>query len=119
MADIFDRIIQFLPEEDRKAIAASRQTGPKYIDDRPSEVEVEAIADRYVAEQAAAEEVVPPVKEPPVEEPPVEEPGSADTGSVVTSNNVTSDETVVENGRLLVYSITRDANGNIVSRTFL
>jgi len=119
MADIFDRIIQFLPEEDRKAIAASRQTGPKYIDDRPSEVEVEAIADRYVAEQAAAEVVVPPVVVPPVEEPPVEEPGSADTGSVVTSNNVTSDETVVENGRLLVYSITRDANGNIVSRTFL
>ena len=124
---ILARLVGFLPEEDRQAIAAARQTGPSAVaagpatmaNDRPSEVEIEAIADRYVAEQAAAEEVVPPaVVVPPVEEPPVEEPGSADTGSVVTSNNVTSDETVVENGRLLVYSITRDANGNIVSRTF-
>ena len=130
MADIFDRIVSFLPEEDRQVIAAARkaadQTGPvavaagpatTAIDDRPSEVEVEAIADRYVAEQAtAAEAVVPPA----VIQTPVEEPaGSEDTATVVTSNNVTSDETVVENGRLLVYSITRDANGNVVSRTFL
>ncbi len=41
------------------------------------------------------------------------------TGGGSTSNNVTSDETVIENGRLLVYSITRDPNGNVVSRTFL
>lgn len=128
---ILARLVDFLPEEDRQAIAASRQTGPSAvaagpattaIDDRPSEVEVEAIADSYVAEQeAAAAAVVPPaVIQTPVEEPPVEEPaGTEDTGTVVTSNNVTSDETVVENGRLLVYSITRDANGNVVSRTFL
>ena len=106
MADIFDRLIQFLPEEDRQAIAAARQTGPlavaagpaTMINDRPSEVEVEAIADRYVAEQAsAAAAIVPPaVIVPPVEEPPIE-----DTETVVTSNNVTSDETVVENGRYL------------------
>ena len=127
MADIFDRLISFLPEEDRKAIAAARQTGPSAvaagpattaIDDRPSEVEVETIADRYVAEQqAAAAAVVPPV----VEEPPVEEPPSVviDTGGGSTGNNVTSDETVIENGRLLVYSITRDPNGNVISRTFL
>ena len=128
---ILARLVDFLPEEDRQAISASRQTGPSAvaagpattaIDDRPSEVEVEAIADSYVAEQeAAAAAVVPPaVIQTPVEEPPVEEPaGTEDTGTVVTSNNVTSDETVVENGRLLVYSITRDANGNVVSRTFL
>ena len=125
MADIFDRLIQFLPEEDRQAIAAARQTGPlavaagpaTMINDRPSEVEVEAIADRYVAEQASAAAAVVPtaVIETPVVEPVIIE----DTETVVTSNNVTSDETVVENGRLLVYSITRDANGNVVSRTFL
>lgn len=125
MASLFDRIISFLPEEDREAIAAARRTGPSAVaagpatmaNDRPSEVEVEAIADRYVAEQAAASEVVQPV----VEEPPVEEPPSVviDTGGGSTGNNVTSDETVIENGRLLVYSITRDPNGNVVSRTFL
>ena len=122
---ILARLVDFLPEEDRQAIAASRQTGPSAVaagpatmaNDRPSEVEVEAIADRYVAEQATAAEAVVPTA---VIETPVEEPtGSEDTGIVVTSNNVTSDETVVENGRLLVYSITRDANGNVVSRTFL
>ena len=121
---ILARLVDFLPEEDRQAIAASRQTGPRAVaagpatmaNDRPSEVEVEAIADRYVAEQEAATAVVPPA----VIETPVEEPvGNEDTGTVITSNNVTSDETVVENGRLLVYSITRDANGNVVSRTFL
>ena len=125
MASIFDRLVSFLPEEDRQAIAASRQTGPVAVaagpatmaNDRPSEVEVEAIADRYVAEQAtAAAAVVPPA----VIETPVEELlGNEETEVVVTSNNITSDETVVENGRLLVYSITRDANGNVVSRTFL
>jgi hypothetical protein len=125
MASLFDRIISFLPEEDREAIAAARRTGPSAVaagpatmaNDRPSEVEVETIADRYVAEQAAASEVVPPA----VVVPPVEEPPSVviDTGGVTTSNNVTSDETVIENGRLLVYSITRDSNGNVVSRTFL
>ena len=124
MASLFDRIISFLPEEDREAIAAARRTGPSAVaagpatmaNDRPSEVEVEAIADRYVAEQAAASEVVQPV----VEEPPVEEPPSVviDTGGGSTGNNVTSDETVIENGRLIVYSITRDPNGNVVSRTF-
>ena len=131
---ILARLVDFLPQEDRDAIAAARQTGPVAVaagpatmaNDRPSEVEVEAIADRYVAEQAAAAEAVvpPPVEEPPVEEPPIDNTGGGDTGeddtgSGVTSNNVTSDETVVENGRLLVYSITRDANGNVVSRTFL
>jgi hypothetical protein len=124
MASLFDRIISFLPEEDREAIAAARRTGPSAVaagpatmaNDRPSEVEVEAIADRYVAEQAAASEVV----QPPVEQPPVEEPPSVviDTGGGSTGNNVTSDETVIENGRLIVYSITRDPNGNVVSRTF-
>ena len=122
---ILSRLVDFLPEEDKQAIAASRQTGPVAVaagpatmaNDRPSEVEVEAIADRYVAEQAtAAAAVVPPA----VIETPVEELlGNEETETVVTSNNVTSDETVVENGRLLVYSITRDANGNVVSRTFL
>ncbi len=123
---ILSRLVDFLPEEDREAIAAARRTGPSAvaagpattaIDDRPSEVEVEAIADKYVAEQAAASEVVQPV----VEELPVEEPPSVviDTGGGSTGNNVTSDETVIENGRLLVYSITRDPNGNVVSRTFL
>lgn len=122
---ILARLVDFLPQEDKDAIAAARQTGPSAvaagpattaIDDRPSEVEVEAIADRYVAEQAAASEVVQPVvEEPPVEELPIDE----GTETVVTSNNTTSDETVVENGRLLVYSVTRDANGNVVSRTFL
>ncbi|BAQ85016.1 hypothetical protein [uncultured Mediterranean phage uvMED] len=122
---ILARLVDFLPQEDKDAIAAARQTGPSAVaagpatmaNDRPSEVEVEAIADSYVAEQAAAAEaVVPPaVIETPVEEPLITE----DTETVVTSNNVTSDETVVENGRLLVYSITRDANGNVVSRTFL
>jgi hypothetical protein len=122
---ILSRLVDFLPEEDREAIAAARRTGPSAVaagpatmaNDRPSEVEVEAIADRYVAEQAAASEVVQPV----VEEPPVEEPPSVviDTGGGSTGNNVTSDETVIENGRLLVYSITRDPNGNVVSRTFL
>jgi len=130
---ILARLVDFLPQEDRDAIAAARQTGPVAVaagpatmaNDRPSEVEVETIADRYVAEQAAAAAVVPPpVEEPPVEEPPIDntgggDTGEGDTGSGVTSNNVTSDETVVENGRLLVYSITRDANGNVVSRTFL
>jgi hypothetical protein len=125
MASLFDRIISFLPEEDREAIAAARRTGQSAvaagpattaIDDRPSEVEVEAIADRYVAEQAAASEVV----QPAVVVPPVEEPPSVviDTGGGSTGNNVTSDETVIENGRLIVYSITRDPNGNVVSRTF-
>lgn len=124
MASLFDRIISFLPEEDREAIAAARRTGPSAVaagpatmaNDRPSEVEVEAIADRYVAEQAAASEVV----QPAVVVPPVEEPPSVviDTGGGSTGNNVTSDETVIENGRLLVYSITRDPNGNVVSRTF-
>ena len=33
--------------------------------------------------------------------------------------NTTSDETVIENGRILVYRITRDSSGNIVSREFL
>jgi len=122
---ILSRLVDFLPEEDRQAIAASRQTGPVAVaagpatmaNDRPSEVEVEAIADRYVAEQAAAAAAVVP---PAVIETPVEELiGNEETETVVTSNNVTSDETVVENGRLLVYSITRDANGNVVSRTFL
>jgi len=124
MASLFDRIISFLPEEDREAIAAARRTGPSAVaagpatmaNDRPSEVEVEAIADRYVAEQAAASEVV----QPAVVVPPVEEPPSVviDTGGGSTGNNVTSDETVIENGRLIVYSITRDPNGNVVSRTF-
>jgi hypothetical protein len=121
---ILSRLIDFLPEEDRQAIAAARRTGQSAVaagpatmaNDRPSEVEVEAIADRYVAEQAAASEVVQPV----VEETPVEEPPSVviDTGGGSTGNNVTSDETVIENGRLIVYSITRDPNGNVVSRTF-
>ena len=125
MASLFDRIISFLPEEDREAIAAARRTGPSAVaagpatmaNDRPSEVEVETIADRYVAEQQAASEVVPPA----VVVPPVEEPPSVviDTGGGSTGNNVTSDETVIENGRLIVYSITRDPNGNVVSRTFL
>ena len=97
MASLFDRIISFLPEEDREAIAAARRTGPSAVaagpatmaNDRPSEVEVEAIADRYVAEQAAASEVVPPA----VVVPPVEEPPSVviDTGGGSTGNNVTSD----------------------------
>jgi hypothetical protein len=121
---ILSRLVDFLPEEDREAIAAARRTGPSAVaagpatmaNDRPSEVEVEAIADRYVAEQAAASEVV----QPAVVVPPVEEPPSVviDTGGGSTGNNVTSDETVIENGRLLVYSITRDPNGNVVSRTF-
>jgi hypothetical protein len=121
---ILSRLVDFLPEEDREAIAAARRTGPSAVaagpatmaNDRPSEVEVETIADRYVAEQQAASEVV----QPAVEEPPVEEPPSVviDTGGGSTGNNVTSDETVIENGRLLVYSITRDPNGNVVSRTF-
>tara|TARA_R100000353_G_scaffold39993_2_gene31758 strand:+ start:35346 stop:36650 length:1305 start_codon:yes stop_codon:yes gene_type:complete len=34
-------------------------------------------------------------------------------------STTTSDETVVENGRLIVYTITRDSEGNIVSRVFL
>ena len=38
-----------------------------------------------------------------------------DTGGGTTI----SDETVVENGRLIVYRITRDSTGNIVSRVFL
>jgi hypothetical protein len=124
MASLFDRIISFLPEEDREAIAAARRTGPSAVaagpatmaNDRPSEVEVETIADRYVAEQQAASEVV----QPAVVVPPVEEPPSVviDTGGGSTGNNVTSDETVIENGRLIVYSITRDPNGNVVSRTF-
>jgi len=121
---ILSRLVDFLPEEDREAIAAARRTGPSAVaagpatmaNDRPSEVEVEAIADRYVAEQAAASEVV----QPAVVVPPVEEPPSVviDTGGGSTGNNVTSDETVIENGRLIVYSITRDPNGNVVSRTF-
>ena len=134
MADIFDRLISFLPQEDRQKIAAARQaadrTGPLAVaagstassNDRPSEVEVEAIADSYVAAQAAAVEPVVPTAaiETPVEETPIiEDTEPVVTSNNVTSNNVTSDETVVENGRLLVYSITRDANGNVVSRTFL
>lgn len=41
--------------------------------------------------------------------------GGGDTGGGTTS----SDETVVENGRLIVYRITRDSEGNIVSRVFV
>jgi hypothetical protein len=127
---ILSRLIDFLPEEDRQAIAAARRTGQSAVaagpatmaNDRPSEVEVEAIADRYVAEQAAANtngnlefgdlsiNAGPPIEEPVIPE--------VETTGVTTSNNVTSDETVIENGRLLVYSITRDPNGNVVSRTF-
>ena len=46
--------------------------------------------------------IIPPVIDPP-------------TGG----GNTTSDETVIENGRILVYRITRDSSGNIVSREFL
>ena len=127
---ILSRLVDFLPEEDREAIAAARRTGPSAVaagpatmaNDRPSEVEVEAIADRYVAEQQAANtngnlefgdlsiNAGPPIEDPVIPE--------VETTGVTTSNNVTSDETVIENGRLLVYSITRDPNGNVVSRTF-
>ncbi len=31
MASLFDRIISFLPEEDREAIAAARRTGPSAV----------------------------------------------------------------------------------------
>lgn len=138
MADIFDRLISFLPEEDRQAIAAARQaadrTGPLAVaagstassNDRPSEVEVEAIADSYVVEQAAANtngnlnfNDLSINAGPPIDNTGGGDTDGGNTGGGSTSNNVTSDETVVENGRLLVYSITRDANGNVVSRTFL
>ncbi len=132
MADIFDRIIQFLPEEDRQAIAASRQTGPRAVaagpatmaNDRPSEVEVEAIADRYVAEQEAATQGDYNFKDLSINSgPATDKSGDDETDPVVTGggkleNMPPSDETVIENGRLLVYTIVRDSEGNIVSRTF-
>ncbi len=132
MADIFDRIIQFLPEEDRQAIAASRQTGPSAVaagpatmaNDRPSEVEVEAIADRYVAEQEAATQGDYNFKDLSINSgPATDKSGDDETDPVVTGggkleNMPPSDETVIENGRLLVYTIVRDSEGNIVSRTF-
>ncbi len=130
---ILSRLVDFLPEEDREAIAAARRTGPSAvaagpaagIDDRPTEVEVETIADRYVAEQAAANtnaEQAAATTNGNLEFGDLSinaGPTIDTTGGGSTGNNVTSDETVIENGRLLVYSITRDPNGNVVSRTFL
>lgn len=129
---ILARLVDFLPEEDRQAIAASRQTGPRAVaagpatmaNDRPSEVEVEAIADRYVAEQEAATQGDYNFNDLSINAGPVIDPSGGDeTDPVVTGggkleNMPPSDETVIENGRLLVYTIVRDSEGNIVSRTF-
>lgn len=144
MASIFDRLVSFLPEEDRQAIAAARQaadrTGPLAVaagskassNDRPSEVEVEAIADSYVVEQAGSS-INNLNNNLGGNNLGGNDLGGNDLGGNdlggndlggnnlggSTSNNITSDETVLENGRLILYSITRDANGNVVSRTFL
>lgn len=129
---ILARLVDFLPEEDRQAIAASRQTGPSAVaagpatmaNDRPSEVEVEAIADRYVAEQEAATQGDYNFKDLSINSgPATDKSGDDETDPVVTGggkleNMPPSDETVIENGRLLVYTIVRDSEGNIVSRTF-
>ena len=50
---------------------------------------------------------------------PLPDPEPDPTPEPTGGGNTTSDETVVENGRILVYRITRDSSGNIVNRQFL
>lgn len=89
---------------DPAELLASVQDNPGVVAIREQEARLAALNDTLPGDgtTTGGDPIIPPV---------IDEP----TGG----GNTTSDETVIENGRILVYRITRDSSGNIVSREFL